>query len=99
MAKLELWQLRQRQGQPLDIKEQLTANRIKAYYEQLGGNVYVSFSGGKDSTVLLHQVRRMYPNVPAVFIDTGLEYPEIRDFVKTIDNVVWLKPKTLVIRW
>lgn len=93
MAKLELWQLKQRQGQPLDIKEQLTANRIKAYYERLNGNVYISFSGGKDSTVLLHQVRRLYPNVPAVFIDTGLEYPEIRDFVKTIDNVVWLKPK------
>ena len=93
MAKLEHWQLKQRQGQPLDIKEQLTANRIKAYYERLGGNVYVSFSGGKDSTALLHQVRRIYPNVPAVFIDTGLEYPEIRDFVKTVDNVIWLKPK------
>lgn len=93
MAKLEHWQLRQRQGQPLDIKEQLTANRIKAYYERLEGNVYVSFSGGKDSTALLHQVRRIYPNVPAVFVDTGLEYPEIRDFVKTIDNVVWLRPK------
>jgi 3'-phosphoadenosine 5'-phosphosulfate sulfotransferase (PAPS reductase)/FAD synthetase len=93
MAKLEHWQLKQRQGQPLDIKEQLTANRIKAYYERLEGNVYVSFSGGKDSTALLHQVRRIYPNVPAVFVDTGLEYPEIRDFVKTIDNVIWLKPK------
>ena len=93
MAKLEHWQLKQRQGQPLDIKEQLTANRIKAYYERLNGDVYVSFSGGKDSTVLLHQVRRIYPNVPAVFIDTGLEYPEIRDFVKTVDNVIWLKPK------
>lgn len=93
MAKIEYWQLKQRQGQPLDIKEQLTANRIKAYYERLEGNVYVSFSGGKDSTVLLHQVRRIYPNVPAVFVDTGLEYPEIRDFVKTIDNVIWLKPK------
>ena len=93
MAKLEYWQLRQRQGQPLDIKEQLTANRIKAYYERLNGNVYISFSGGKDSTALLHQVRRLYPNVPAVFIDTGLEYPEIRDFVKTVDNVIWLKPK------
>jgi 3'-phosphoadenosine 5'-phosphosulfate sulfotransferase (PAPS reductase)/FAD synthetase len=93
MAKLEHWQLRQRQGQPLEIKEQLTANRIKAYYERLEGNVYVSFSGGKDSTALLHQVRRIYPNVPAVFVDTGLEYPEIRDFVKTVDNVVWQKPK------
>jgi 3'-phosphoadenosine 5'-phosphosulfate sulfotransferase (PAPS reductase)/FAD synthetase len=93
MARLEYWQLQQRQGQPLDIKEQMTANRIKAYYERLSGEVYVSFSGGKDSTALLHQVRRIYPNVPAVFVDTGLEYPEIRDFVKTIDNVIWLKPK------
>jgi 3'-phosphoadenosine 5'-phosphosulfate sulfotransferase (PAPS reductase)/FAD synthetase len=93
MARLEHWQLKQRQGQPLEIKEQMTAARIKAYYEKLNGEVYVSFSGGKDSTVLLHQVRRMYPNVPAVFIDTGLEYPEIRDFVKTVDNVIWLKPK------
>ena len=93
MAKLERWQLKQRQSQPLEIKEQLTANRIKAYYKRLNGDVYVSFSGGKDSTALLHQVRRIYPNVPAVFVDTGLEYPEIRDFVKTIDNVVWLKPK------
>ena len=48
--------------------------------------------GGKDSTVLLDLVRRIYPDVPAVFIDTGLEYPELREFVKTIDNVIWLKP-------
>lgn len=49
--------------------------------------------GGKDSTVLLDLVRRIYPDVPAVFIDTGLEYPELREFVKTIDNVIWLKPE------
>ena len=55
--------------------------------------MYVSFSGGKDSTVLLHQVRKLYPEVPAVFVDTGLEYPEIRQFVKTIENVTWLRPK------
>lgn len=93
MARLEHWQLKQRQAEPLQIKEQMTATRIKAYYERLNGDVYVSFSGGKDSTALLHQVRRIYPHVPAVFVDTGLEYPEIRDFVKTIDNVIWLKPK------
>ena len=55
--------------------------------------VYVSFSGGKDSTVLLHIVREMYPEVEAVFVNTGLEYPEIQQFVKTFDNVTILRPK------
>jgi 3'-phosphoadenosine 5'-phosphosulfate sulfotransferase (PAPS reductase)/FAD synthetase len=90
--KIEPWQLKQRQGLPLDIKEGLTANRIRAWYEYWHGKVHISLSGGKDSTVLLHQVRRMYPKVTAVFSDTGLEYPEIRNFVKTIENVDWVKP-------
>jgi 3'-phosphoadenosine 5'-phosphosulfate sulfotransferase (PAPS reductase)/FAD synthetase len=55
--------------------------------------VCVSFSGGADSTVLLHLVRQLYPEVPAVFVDTGVEFPEIREFVRTVSNVVWLKPK------
>lgn len=52
-----------------------------------------SFSGGKDSTVLLHIARELYPNIKAVFVDTGLEYPEIRQFVKTFDNVDIVRPK------
>ena len=59
----------------------------------LGGNVYVSFSGGKDSTVLLDIARRLYPDIPAVFSDTGLEYPEIKEFVKTFPNVTIVRPK------
>lgn len=55
--------------------------------------VYVSFSGGKDSTVLLHLTRQLYPDIEAVFVDTGLEYPEIRQFVKTFDNVTILRPE------
>jgi 3'-phosphoadenosine 5'-phosphosulfate sulfotransferase (PAPS reductase)/FAD synthetase len=53
----------------------------------------VSFSGGKDSTVLLDLARRIYPDIEAVFIDTGLEYPEIKQFVKTKENVTIIKPE------
>lgn len=81
------------QGWSLERKIQVTQTRIIEWYEHFKGQVYVSFSGGKDSTVLLDLVRRIYPDVPAVFIDTGLEYPEIREFAKTIDNVIWLKPE------
>lgn len=84
--------LRQLQSLPLEQKIILTEMRIKQWYSHFKGNVYVSFSGGKDSTVLLDICRKIYPNIPAVFFDTGLEYPEIRDFVKTKDNIVWIKP-------
>lgn len=50
------------------------------------GAVYVSFSGGKDSTVLKHIVDSMYDDVPALFVNTGLEYPEIQRFVREIKN-------------
>ncbi len=42
---------------------------------------------------MLDLVRRVFPDSPAVFCDTGLEYPELREFVKTVDNVNWLKPE------
>uniref|UniRef100_A0A6M3KWL5 Putative phosphoadenosine phosphosulfate n=1 Tax=viral metagenome TaxID=1070528 RepID=A0A6M3KWL5_9ZZZZ len=86
-------ELRRRQNLPLGTKIELTNAAIQEWYEYWEGQVYISFSGGKDSTVLLDLVRKQYPNVVAFFVDTGLEWPEIRDFVKTIDNVIWLKPK------
>jgi len=82
-----------RQKYSLAGKITVAEQRIREWYEEYKGNVYVAFSGGKDSTVLLHLVRTLYPEVPGVFVDTGLEYPEIRKFVKTFDNIVWLKPK------
>ena len=81
------------QNWSLERKIKVTQTRIIEWYQYYNGMVYVSFSGGKDSTVLLDLTRRIYPNIEAVFVDTGLEYPELREFIKTIDNVTWLKPK------
>lgn len=93
--KHDIGELQIYQSYSLERKIQLTCERIKAWYEWWDGKVYISFSGGKDSTVLLDLVRNEcgLDDVPAVFCDTGLEYPEIREFVKTYDNVIWLKPK------
>ena len=79
----------------LEDKIQRTKELILEWYLQYDGKVYVAFSGGKDSTVLLHIARsiKTCKDIPAVFSDTGLEYPEIREFVKSTDNVIWIKPK------
>lgn len=90
-TKSDLYQM---QGMSLDNKVKMTKRRIQEWVDEYGlDGVYVSFSGGKDSTVLLTMAREMYPDMKAVFVDTGLEYPEIRQFVKTWENVDWLKPK------
>ncbi len=49
----------------------------------LSHKTYISYSGGKDSTVLLDLVRKVIPDIPIVFSNTGLEYPEIRMFAES----------------
>jgi len=82
--KHEAWELAQMQSLSLESKIRMTQQRIRGWYEHWDGQVYVSFSGGKDSTVLKHIVDGMYNDVPAVFVNTGLEYPEIQSFVRDI---------------
>lgn len=86
-------ELKELQSRTLDQKIMLTQTRIIEWYEHWKGQVYISFSGGKDSTVLLNIARQIYPDIEAVFLDTGLEYPEIRNFTETLNNVTPLKPK------
>lgn len=82
------------QSYSLDLKIMKTEQRIREWVSHFGlDGVYISFSGGKDSTVLLHIARRIYPEIRAVFSNTGLEYPEIVSFVKSTPNVDILRPK------
>lgn len=84
--------MKQRQALPLELKVIFTQKKIREWYEHWQGDVYVSFSGGKDSTVLLDIVKDMYPDVLSVFCDTGLEYPEVRELALRKADVV-LKPE------
>ena len=87
-------ELRQLQALPLDLKIARTKQRIREWVRHYGVyGVYISFSGGKDSTVLLHIAREMYPEIEAVFINTGLEYPEIQKFAMSFPNVKVVYPK------
>ena len=68
---------------------------IQTYGEE---NFYISFSGGKDSTVVHHLVDMALPDnkIPRVFINTGIEYNEIVKFVKKMadndERFVLIKP-------
>lgn len=87
------YDLKQMQSVPLEGKILMTQRRIQEWYDYWGGQVYVSFSGGKDSTVLKHIVDQMYSDVPALFVNTGLEYPEIQKFAMSQKKVVTVRPE------
>ncbi len=91
--KVSYKELKIRQNLPLFDKIKFSFIMIKQWYEEYDGKITVSYSGGIDSTVLLHLVRSLYPTIPAVFFNTGLEFPEIIKFVRNTFNVIWIKPK------
>ena len=85
--------LKELQALPLERKIGITQARIIEWYNHFNGNVYVSFSGGKDSTVLLNIARSLFPDIKAVYVDTGLEYPEVKEFIREFENVDVIRPK------
>jgi len=66
---------------------------IDEFYSHFNGSVYCSFSGGKDSTVLLFLCRMLHIEIPAVFLNTTNEFPEVYKFVKSTPNLTWINPK------
>ena len=93
--------LYQMQSLPLSAKIRMTQYRINQWIDEFGQDgAYVSFSGGKDSTVLLDIVHNLcgYKRVPAVFVDVPTQYPELKTFAidfckKNEIELEILKPK------
>ena len=91
---MNLNELKLLQNYPLDLKREKTKLRRREWVDYYGEDgVYISFSGEKDSTVLLDIVRSMYTDIEAVFSNTGLEFTEIVQFVKTFENVTIIRPE------
>lgn len=83
----------------VDMKVEVSKSVINAAIDRFGREgLYVSFSGGKDSTVLHHIVKEVElerfgdVQIPRVWCDTGLEFPELKEFAKQIADVT-LRPK------
>lgn len=97
-------ELEYRQNWSLNQKIDHSLGVIDQFYQRLNGRVYISFSGGKDSTVLLWLARKIYPDIKAVFCNTGNEYPDIVKFVRDKKNkgenidIIYpeLKPKEVI---
>lgn len=86
--------LKEMQSWDLDRKIATSLTRIAEFANYFNNQVYVSFSGGKDSTVLLDLVRKVVPDVPVVFSNTGLEYPEIQAFARS-KGAEFVRPKMM----
>lgn len=68
----------------LEDRLNVIRDTISKYGEE---NFYLSFSGGKDSTVVHHLLDMALPNkIPRVFSNTGIEYNSVVKFVNEIKD-------------
>ena len=87
MNKYTMQDLQRFQAQPLSEKVDMTRARLMEWYVHNNNKCYVSFSGGKDSTVLAYIAAQVCSvlkcNLILWFSDTGLEFPELKKHVKS----------------
>lgn len=69
-----------------NLNVEKTKQRITSLYYQTSGNCYLSFSGGKDSMIILSLIKALGLNIPAVFCDTQIELDATYSFVKWINE-------------
>jgi len=91
-------------SEPLDVKEELSLKIIEEVHKRFNGRVMVSWSGGKDSTIVVYLARKIDPNVIVLFANTLIEYPETVKYVRELAkewklNYHEVKPRKGVTYW
>jgi 3'-phosphoadenosine 5'-phosphosulfate sulfotransferase (PAPS reductase)/FAD synthetase len=87
-------ELKYRQAWTLEQKIDHSVGVVSSFAAKTGGGIFSSFSGGKDSTVMVDIIRRFVDRtVPSVFCNTGNEYPEVVKFVRQTENVTVIRPE------
>jgi|GEM_PF-3550222 len=86
-------------GKPLPEKLEEAREIIKKHFEEFAPEeLAVSWSGGKDSTLVLYLVREIYPDIKTIFNNTGVEYPQTLKFINRLKqewslNLIVTKPE------
>lgn len=94
---MDIQTLQERQQWTLEQKIDHAVATIENYMAKTEKTPFISFSGGKDSTVLLDLARRFIDRgIKGVFCNTGNEYPEIVRFVRSVENIVITHPNITV---
>lgn len=94
---MDLHELRQRQSWTLPKKIDHSLGVIDQFLSKMGGKVYLAYSGGKDSTVLMHLCEILKKDIDCVFVNTGCESPSIVNFVRQMKedghNIRVIRPR------
>jgi len=65
------------------VREKITENIIQCALDMFD-NPGVVWSGGKDSTLLLHFVRKFNDSLPVIFVDTYVHFDETYEFIEKV---------------
>ena len=94
---MDLKTLQERQQWTLDQKIYHSLEVIDNFIARMDGKVYLAFSGGKDSTVLMHLCEMVKKDILCIFVNTGCESPSIIKFVREMKeeghNIMTIRPK------
>lgn len=95
--KITYQEFKERQNWNLYQKIDHAVGTMERFLSETNGRAFISFSGGKDSTVLLDIARRFIDRkFLGVFSNTGNEYPETVKFVRSFDNLTIIHPQMRV---